>query len=267
MSFKVASWNVAGGLDDNQTAPVLVEGIKRIDADVFVICEACGDDEIASQAEDFAKELGYTAILNVPYEDKEPRDGLFKNNSSIMAMSRLPETRMDMTRLAVRNAIIMEIPDPDNHTIVKGIGTHLDDRREDLRNTMAGSIINQISPDSPMFVIGDLNAMHGHDLRAKLLHSNIARWAAKNLTPTTRLESLATRLNAMANGETLRLLGRAGLIDADSKHQPTMKMARIIPLVQLDHLLFNEHLLVKDFDTHPISGSDHKAISATLSVI
>lgn len=268
MSIRIASWNVAGGLDDDQKAPQLVEGIKRLDADVLILCEACGENDISDKVEGFATKLGYTAVLNIPYENEVPHDvHLFRDNANMTAMSRLPDSRLKITRLTIRNAISMGITDPDNHVTINGFGTHLEDRKEDLRHTMAESIIDQMNPNEPSFVIGDLNSMHGEDIKARLLRSNIARWAAKRLVPTARIESLSTRLTEMADGDTLRILGSIGLHDVDHEHQPTMTMARRLPIVQLDHLLINKHILATDFKTHTSKASDHKAISAILHAL
>jgi len=254
--MKIASWNLARGLSNADKARHINEGLDRIDADIVFLPEAF--DKTGQPVDpNFAENLGYTT-LSVGYEDEEPHPS---DEQYIVALSRVA-VLLDNTRLATRNALSANFELEGEDISVTGV--HLDDRREDIRTGMVDAFLTGRNPGVAHALIGDLNAMHGDDLRAKVLSSAIARSRAESLK-NKRARSLMRRLTDMASGDVMDLLEQTGMKDADSRHRPTMLMGGLA-VVQLDHFMHDERLRVTSFQAKRLKGSDHKAISGYLEL-
>lgn len=254
--MKIASWNVARGLSSADKAKDIVDGIDRLDADIVFLPEAF--DKTGELARpDFAEKLGYDTFA-VEYEDKEEHPS---EKQYIVALSRVAAL-LEHTRLGTRNAIAATTAIEGEPTSI--IGVHFDDRNEITRLGMVDAFLEHTSHDAAKVLIGDLNAMHGNDVRAKLLASSSARSIAASLK-NDRLRSLATRLTDMASGDVMRELKQAGMKDADPRHRPTMLMSGLA-IAQLDHIMHDKKLVVTSFEPHKLKGSDHKAVSGTLQL-
>jgi endonuclease/exonuclease/phosphatase family metal-dependent hydrolase len=121
-------------------------------------------------------------------------------------------------------------------------------------------------------MLGDFNAMW-HEGRGRLISSSLMRSLAGHI-PHADLRYMAVRVADMATGTALGVLTtRTNLRDADSSHHPTttpkLRHASFMPsirLIQIDHMLVSPEINVSDFTIGKDGGSDHRAISATLSL-
>ncbi len=254
--MKVASWNLARGLSNTERSAYIAEGLGRMDADLVFLPEAF-DKTGPIDDFDFAKKLGYE-ILTTEYDDAVPHPS---EKQYIIALSRTAAV-LEVFRLNTRNALKANFKlDGEEISIT---GAHFDDRSEDIRIGMVNAFLDSRSQNTVSALIGDLNAMHGGDLRARVLSSSVARHFASELN-NDRAKSLATRLTDMASGDVMKTLEQAGMKDADLHHRPTMLMGGLA-VVQLDHLMYDDGLRVTSFQTHKFKGSDHEAISGTIEL-
>lgn len=254
--MRVASWNLARGLSEANKVKTIYEGIDRLDADLIFLPEAF-DKSGQPIDPDFATDLGYKAI-STEYEDTEKHPS---EEQYLVALSRVAAL-LEATRLNSRNAIAAVFNMEGEAVSVTG--AHFDDRREEIRSGMVEAFLVDRNPNVANALIGDLNSMHGDDLRARILSSSLARARARALK-NDRARSLATRLTDMASGDVMYRLEHEGFRDADPRHCPTMLMGGIA-VVQLDHLMHDDKLRVTSFSSKRLNGSDHKAISGKLEL-
>lgn len=263
MAITVASWNLGEGLSyDTKVKPVL-EGIKRIDADIVILPEAHGPGEPAV-GPDFAYDLGYNQFkeVNRGRPDMPP-----ESESSILVMSRLATRAVILggVRFHAGNVVNIAVTDPEEGVMIDGVGAHFDDRQEPNRAEMALAIRKLLIDAPRTFVAGDLNAMHANALSARLLRTRPVGFLAEH-APSERVRSLGTRLIGMADGLTMNVLKHAGYSDADPKHRATMRHSGV-PFGQLDHILTTPNLRSSNFRVRRMKGIDHKAISAKLTPV
>lgn len=254
--MKVASWNLGRGLSRENRAGVISDGLDRLDADIVFLPEAF-DKTGCPIDSDFASSLGYSSLAT-EYDDAEPHPS---EEQYIVALSRVA-AQLEVVRLDARNALSANLEIEGEKISI--VGAHFDDRREDIRTGMAGAFIDSGNPDIARALIGDLNAMHGGDLRARLLSSSVARSVASRLG-NDRVRGLATRLTEMASGDVMEMLHSAGMQDSDPRHRSTMLMGGLA-VVQLDHFMHDDRLQVKSFQSQRLKGSDHKVISGNLII-
>ncbi len=277
MTVRVASWNIEGRLTDlainrRGTPDHILSGIVKLRADVLFLAEAFGAEVLNDDIRKQLDKLGYH-IIEVPYsEGGAARLAPAVYSPSMMLLSKLPITSYQTIRLGdLRNAILVHIKDPSTDKTLRVIGVHLDDRSEILRLKQAPDLINIIQETSePTIVMGDFNAMHGGDiLPAKLLRSLPIRTAAKYVVP-----ELSLRAVDMAKGDTLKqIMHQTGLRDADRRHRPTTtpklrgrEWLPSIRLMQIDHILASPTINISNFRVSTDGGSDHRAISATVTL-
>lgn len=259
MAIKVASWNILDGFSKEDHIDPIIDIVRSMEADVAVFPEAYDDnrpDFVEDVTERF-KELDYETIHG-PYEpldDHEERHG-------IMAISRLG-TSGRLFRLGVFNAVQLFPVDPVTKTTINFVGAHFDDRRETSRLIQARQLVQELFQDQRANVLaGDLNAMHGGDLRTRLIGNRAVGSLARHV-PHARAQSIATRLHGMASGTTIELLETNSLRDADPSHQPTWPSRW--PQFVLDHIMISADIHPTAFEIHPANRlSDHNAITATL---
>lgn len=276
MTIKIASWNIEGRLTNGDvssrsTPSGIVDAIKNIDADIVVLLEAHGQispDNLKAKKQ--LQNIGYK-IYDVPYDDDSSTrsDSFYKQHSMVM-LGKLPIKKFEAIRLGnLRNAMMANITDKNGKEL-RVIGVHLDDRCESTRVDQVKDLAKIINSSKlPTVVMGDFNAMHGNDLVAKLLRSKPAR----SIAHLFQL-GIAERAVGMASGEALKLFqSSTGLVDADPKHQPTttpkMRGQQWIPswrLIQIDHIFISTEIQIHDFTISPDYGSDHRAISATVTM-
>lgn len=277
MTLKVASWNIEGRLSNlavNQrgTPEHILRSIEALGADILFLAEAFGPEMLEERTKQRIVELGYDTYI-VPYEEGgDVRVYSAVDAPSMILLSKVPFVQHETVRLAdLRNAIVARIKDPETSEELQVIGVHLDDRSEELRLRQVPELVQCINESTlPTIVMGDFNAMHGEDLTAKLLRTFPMQIAARHTSP----ESVIRRVVGMAKGDTLReLIGGTGLREADPLHHPatTLKMRGqewlpSIRLIQIDHILVSKDVQFADFHVAPDGGSDHRAISAMITL-
>jgi endonuclease/exonuclease/phosphatase family metal-dependent hydrolase len=274
MAVEVAAWNVAKGLGIEERASKVLEGIKRLDADVVILSEAFATDnstspdfrsDVFGRVMEFAGANGYQSIDAPAYQDANTDrvgapDGF---EQYLMVLGRNdPMIRSARTlRLGTRNAFSMQVADPKAHKELHIVGAHFDDRSESLRQYMAASLLEKVDLTRPLVLAGDLNAMHRGTISARLVRSKVAEMVAKRL-PSERAKWLGQRLVEMGDGGTMDLLADGGLTDADAKHHRTFTFSHV-RLGQLDHIM-TANVTADQFKVHKLSGSDHRAVSARI---
>ncbi len=254
MAITVGAINACRGFSDPARAPKIMEGIRRMDADVVAVPEmfnAAGD----VFDPDFVHRLGYHQLHAIQYEDATPHPSVEQH---IGLLSRIP-VKVSAARLATRNCLYAEIEDPEGGSIF-GLAEHSDDRSEDYRVAMVDSFGDQIAHgplDQVDFDFGDLNSTHGGDMWSRILTSGFVRARARSIN-NPRVYSLATRLIAMNEGRALESRKRLGFHDADARHRGTKG------IFQLDHILVRGGVIATDFKRHKVKGTDHRGITARL---
>lgn len=252
----MAAWNVARGLSDTDRHAQVEAGIESLDADVVILSESL-DDSGKPVNQRFAAQLGYES-LTVPYNDTEPHPS---REQHITLLSRISIDASEV-RLDTRNAIKATVPFASRPGSFDLFGAHFDDRDENTRLRMTAAFLEQANEGVPTVLAGDLNSMYAEDRVATILRSGIVRGLAHN-APHPRIRSLGTRLTEMASGGAMNALVSAGFQDADTAHQPTMTKAGL--KVALDHIVIRSGAGARDFQNHRLTGSDHRAISASIS--
>lgn len=279
MAIKVASWNVEGRLHGYQkqgrgTAAHILQEIARLDADVLVLPEFYMDSLPESVADALAKQ-GYT-ITETGYGDvgRSELERQRWGEMHIGVLSRLPVSHVEVIRPGdVRDLLVYHVADPGSGKAVRFIAAHLDDHTEASRVKQAEELVEIVNgTHMPTVLAGDFNAMWRVG-RARLLHSWLAR-AGTKILPNAELRSMAARVYQMASGTTLALFAsHTQLRDADPHSRatatPKMRFTPYLPsirLIQIDHMLVSPEVSVRDFTVHPDGGSDHRAISAVLTI-
>lgn len=278
MAIKVVSWNIEGRLTrfakKGRGSPEhIIEGIRKIDADVVFLAEASDDDHIDTTVVKQLKDLGYE-IHTVGYEDGgKDRKWAAEAAPNMKLLSRLPVKNFKKIRLGdIRNALIAEVNDAETGQTLRIIGIHLDDRNEEYRLRQVEDLLTYLNESSVSTVVmGDYNAMHAADFRARLLRNRwlsavIKRW------PHARTQDILERLSDMAIGDTLSTLEKGSMCkDADIRRRatttPKLRFQEWMPsirMVQIDHMFVSPGVTVTGFRVGRDGGSDHRPISATV---
>lgn len=255
-----------GGLSDPSRAEQLTEGIRQLDADVFIGLESynlnAGFDirPIAS--------LDYDLVASYSYGDSDPnfmRPGPGMYNDGFLVLSRLATSATAIKHDAGRTTVEVIAREDGQDKSINLRALHLDDRLEQTRLDAVDHVLSgEVKPD---LLIGDYNSLNGRVLIAKFIGSRLVGSAAE-LIPFTRQRSLATRLHRMADGRTVEKLEEAGYVDADPAEQATMKVFKSINLsavVKLDRAMYRPNsVVVSEHQVHQIGGSDHLPISVDI---
>lgn len=273
MMLKLASWNIEGRLSPlainrRGTPEHILREIERLDADIIFLTEAFEGGNISDDVRGSITKLGYTTFEAVYEDGGGPRKYIAVENPSMMLLSRLPLERVEIVRPGdLRNMIVAHVALDKRQQTIRIIGVHLDDRSEEFRLRQAddlASIMN--SSDVSTIVMGDCNAMYGTDLfPAKLLQSRFVR---------ALLPAYFRRVSDMARGSTLQMITETtGCHDADVQHHltatPKMRGHEWLPsirLIGIDHMLLSAGVIARDFQVSPDGGSDHRAISAMITL-
>lgn len=278
MAIKVVSWNIEGRLTrftkKGRGSPEhILKSIQEMDADVVFLAEASDGDDIEPEINNQLKSLGYQ-IYTVSYDDKgKDRKWSAEEAPNMKLLSRLPVKDFRQIRLGdIRGALIADVIDPSTGRALRVFGVHLDDREEIYRLAQIEDLLMYLGESViPTVVMGDYNAMHATDFRARLLRSRlltltIRRW------PHLRTRDILERLSDMAIGDTLEAL-QAGseLLDADDRRRatttPKLRFQEWMPsirMVQIDHMFVSPDVTVAGFTVGGDGGSDHRPLSATM---
>jgi endonuclease/exonuclease/phosphatase family metal-dependent hydrolase len=264
-----------------------LQGIKQLDADVLVLPDAFAG-EVASGVDEALRGLGYR-WHDVLYGDKGRNWTLSHTGreSGMRVLSRLEivgveEVRWGMSR---RRMITIVVRDPVSGDLLRVVGIHLDDRTEEHRESQMSDMIEYLEHSGrlPTLAMGDFNAVHGGDLRARLLGSRLVRWVARHIpshiTPppgdfADDVRGFALRGTDMMSGRALQLLEeQTSLRDLDSKHRATatLKLHGLMWLpswriMQLDHMYASPEISADKIQIAKDGGSDHRAIFTTIHI-
>ncbi len=276
MAIKVVSWNIEGRLTrftkrGRGSPEHIVETIRKLNGDVVFLAEASDGDEIELGITEQLKSMGYE-IHTVVYDDgSKDRKWAAEVAPNMKLLTRLPVKEFREIRLGgIRNALIADIADPDTGKMMRVFGIHLDDRNEPNRMRQLEDLLVYLDETSlPKIVMGDYNAMHATDFRARLLRNRWLSGAIKRW-PHARTRDIIERLSDMAIGDTLAALeSSTTLTDADARRRatttPKLRFQEWMPsirLVQIDHMFVTPDLTIKGFKVASDGGSDHRPISS-----
>jgi endonuclease/exonuclease/phosphatase family metal-dependent hydrolase len=192
----------------------------------------------------------------------------------LWVLSRFPIESVEYHRWGdVRNLVTCILKDPSNGKRLRIIAVHLDDRSETARQKQLAEIIPYInSSDIPTVMLGDFNAMWRRG-RARILQSWLVRFVA-SILPDKELRQVATHLTDMATGSILGdIASKTNLQPADTRFQSTITPKRrgmlfmpSVRLAQIDHILVSPTIHVDSFRVGHDGGSDHRSISAELTI-
>lgn len=253
----------------------IVREIERLDSDILFLPEAFDQIKpIEPAVLEHLKSLGYT-VVEAAYADSGSREYAATVDPHMLVLGRLGIESIEITRLGgIRNALTVRVTDPETNRHVRFIGIHLDDRSEKNRLSQVEDLLPLIASSSlPTVLMGDFNAMYQDSLPARIVRHR-AVLAMINHWPHTRSGHILHRLSEMAIGETMsRILSETNLTDADPKSQPTttpkMRGQEWMPsirMVQIDHILSSPEVETSAFAVARDGGSDHRAISAILTL-
>jgi len=278
---RVAAWNVEGRLASylnekggRGTPEHILRGIEALDADILVLPEAYNGSAADPSVDKRLEELNYD-WFDTPYDDPNREEEIaMYGKSHIRLASRLGFVSKKVMRFGGERTLLVGIvEEPESKKQLQVIATHLEDRSEAQRQRQIDDIVTYINASgTDTVLLGDLNAMWP-GIPAALIGSFATRIFV-NILPPGDLKSELSRLREMATGSTMRrLCEEATLRDADPRHRATVTpKKRNLPylpgirLCQIDHILISRQLSATDFRVWPDGGSDHRAISAFLSV-
>lgn len=262
MAITIAELNAQGGLSDEVRLPHLIEGLKRLDADVIVCPEAGpeNDEHRLVPAINELEELGYS-VFTEPYRDADTE----RTDRHVLLMaSRRKVVNYSPIKLDSRYGMIFDIS--DNATPIRVLGKHGNDRSEFIRR---GQVLDAILA-RPDIIATDLNGTRWRFAPARALTALPAHYptAERSITKLERIMNIAHRLGGMAASETMSMLQAAGYKDAAGLHRKATWPSKF-PLFALDHILIDARskpkIHVRDFKVHDgISGADHRPIVAVV---
>ena len=280
MAIKVAAWNIEGRLSrfaekGRRGSPEqIVEAIDRLKSDIIVFPEAFdGVNPIEPGVQQQLDSLGYTCIA-VAYDERGDRQYQAVAEPHMLLLTKLEIAQFEKRRLGdIRTIIVANVVEPETQQVIQVFGVHLDDRSEANRLKQVGDLVKQVADSPfPVVVMGDFNAMHAYDSRAKLLRSGVARLAIDRI-PHAGTKDILQRLSGMAIGDTMRRLEQStSLRDSDLKRRatttPKMRGQEWMPsirMVQIDHIMVSPELVVKGFEVGADAGSDHRSVTAFIT--
>lgn len=292
MAIKVGSWNLESRLSGYEksgrgTAEHILQGIERLNADVLVLPDAFAG-EPAVGVDERLREMGYQ-WHDVLYGDKGRNWSLSHTGkeSGMRVLSRLEIVDSEEVQWgrSERRMIMMLVRDPEGG-VLRVVGVHLDDRTEEHRESQISDMATYLENAEPLptLAMGDFNAVHGSDLRARLLGNRFMRWTARHIPSrivpppgdfADDIRGFAMRGTDMMSGRVLRLLEqKTNLRDLDPQHRATatLKLHGLVWLpsvriMQLDHVYASPEIAAEDVAISPDGGSDHRAVSTTISLM
>lgn len=276
MAIKIVSWNVEGRLtayekSQRGTPTQILAEIKRLGADIVVLPEAYLD-EPSPDVDSKLRAMGYR-WYDTKYKDTLHDDDVAKWGWPHMrVLYRIPVSNIETKRWGeLRDLPVLVVQDPATKKEICIIATHLDDINEGRRLLQLDEIIPFIKRSKlPIIMLGDFNAMW-HKGRARLVGSRVFQVLVRLLPKNA--QSFARRASRMAEGSVMTKLQSAGLTDADPYLLPTvtpknrnLSWLPSVRLIQIDHILYSKNIDARSFRIEKDGGSDHRAISAVLTL-
>lgn len=298
MAIKVASLNAElrfsradDRLQRRGTPKKLLEHIKLLDPQVMALLEFSNGD-VADGVDDALKEMGYA------WEDTAYNDINRKGEWDDMeATGKMPHMRV-LSRLAIvssekprfgdiRAMLAVTVVDPDTKQPVEIVSTHLHDQTKELRQAQIADVVSFINRNQlPKMMVGDFNTLHDDDpgVPARMLGSKAIEWIARHFPSQFPLNETAhahddlrgflLRAIDMTKGDVLfPLEEQTDLCELDVAYRPTTtpklrghEWLPSIRLLQIDHMFASESIQATPIIISPDLGSDHRALSTTITV-
>ena len=273
--MRIASWNVEGRLTlltnkRRGTPERILDMIEEINADVFILPEAYVGKP-ASGVDARLRKMGYE-WQDARYDERNDKE--HPDDVHIRVLSRLKILESQQLRWGdVRGLLSVTIQDPILGQKVRFIATHLDERSDERRLAQLMDAVDFISSNPlPTVMLGDFNAMHD-DRRSRLLRNRVVR-SVLSVIPGKNARRRAVQLLEMASGNALKFLeSKTNLRDIDIQHRLTttpklreMEWMPSLRLAQIDHIFVTPEIKATDFKVWKDGGSDHRAISANITV-
>jgi hypothetical protein len=270
MAVSVLAYNTLDGFGQPETSEQLVHFVEQQAPNIGFFSEAFAEEDedngTLHEAVLALEGLGYSVLYST-YDDTDGR----LDRHGFMAISNLPEVFAEKRRFDTRNGVHMLATDPATDQKFDLYGLHADDRTKEGRLRQFRAIPPIVRPT---LFVGDHNQEHPDSPRAAWLrraepltklipaaHPREEKWKIQELG------SLMQRAAAMGRTEPMRHLEGLGLIDADPRHQPTMRLGKKA-LLQIDRMMHTPDIAVPDGVTvHDEADlSDHYGITATFAI-
>jgi len=291
MAIKIAAWNVEGRLSDyahgrRGSADHILARIKAIDADVVVLPEAYLGDYPAEGVNERLAEMGYE-LRDVAYgeQDRDWSKEFMGLMPTMRVLSRLAIVHSEQRRWGnLRNQLTVVVRDPETGKDVRIVAAHWDDRTAEYRKRQSADAIPYINTREERTVVaGDWNEMHRKSWTARIIGSRLVRGVIRHIPSKYPLDKgvyaddlrgVGLRGIEMAKGNMLAEIEQStNLRDIDTRWQPTttLKMRSLpwmpsIRIAQIDHIFASPDIEAGPVKVWPDGGSDHRAISADISL-
>lgn len=263
-SLTVGTWNAHNSFG-NELVPDAVKTVERMDADVLFIGETTFRELEEDEYEHFQEarnemcsSLAYTQhiITNYsPYE--EVRD------EHTMSMWTRGNLNINQLELGQRYGFRVFAPSMG----LSNYGVHFDDQYESSRLQAVEAVLKDWEAmGGEAVVMGDLNAMDERDPKARMLKPlgcivcNME--VPEYYDSRKKLQNFGgkiIRACRMAQGDTLRRLTEAGLVNVDSDYAPT-RSTRLTGF-KIDHILASKDLVIDSFYIHSRFNREGKELS------
>lgn len=279
-ALQLSAWNIEGRLSrfaraGRRGSPErVVAEIGRFQSDIIILPEAFdGAKLIESGVQRQLDALGYKSIA-VAYNEKDDRRYQAVVDPHMMLLSKLEIVQHQECRLGdIRTMIMADVVDPNTEQVVRIFGVHLDDRSEGNRLRQVDDLVSRVAESPfPVVLMGDFNAMPGGSFQAKFLKKEPVKRII-GLVPGASTKDILQRLLGMAAGDTIhRIEQSTNLRRSDPRMRPTttpkMRGQEWMPsirMVQIDHILVSPEIEVGNFTVARDGGSDHRAISVSVT--
>lgn len=273
--MRIGSWNTELRLTQlaekgRGTPDHILEGIKRIDADVLVLPEAYQETP-ADGIDEKLDAMGYE-WRDVGYQDQGREDLYAGRMPHMRVLSRLAIAHSEVVRFGdIRNTLLLTVVDPHTDLPVDVYGTHLTEQSKSMRqaqmHAMADHIVDH-SLDRPVVATGDWNVTHGSRRRERMLGGGAVRFMAGHIPHKTARYYAKSMTDMMDSRELAEFEARTSMCDLDPLHRPTttpkirggLEKLPSIPIMQIDHMYANDLVEAESVRIGPDSGSDHRWI-------
>jgi len=279
--MKITAWNTEGRLSrfteagERGSPEQILRFITQLDSDIVFLSEAFDNAKQIEPAINRQLDRSGYECLSVAYSGKDNRQHQAVADPHMILLSRLEVVKYEEIRPGdIRSMIMADIVDSDTKQRVRFFCIHLDDTNEQNRLRQIDDLVPLINNSPmPIIVMGDFNAMHAVSLPAYFFRNRLTR-AAVSFVPHANIRNVLQRLSEMAIGGTLQqLLKGTNLVEIDQKNRPTttpkMRGQEWLPsirLAQIDHIFVSPEITTSNFQIAGDGGSDHRAISAYVSL-
>lgn len=297
-TIEMMTWNInAGGFDD-YTADQSIPGREAAITDfisnkhrhgVSAVCLSDAyrwGDQYRDQntpGDGIARHLGYKYARFVDFQDER----LTADAGAGIGVAFATDHKIEQTReldLITRQGmgVIIDI----GRSGLQIANVYLDDLSEDLRIKQLSSLVNELEPDMPTIITGDLNALRDgmSQSKASIRSRDMAVRAVAALFPKRggylsgldipkiqpridRLAEIGTVTKDMNRRLAIPHLRSLEFADADAAEMRPTAPAKL-PVYSLDYVFYNAGVQVTDVNVEklPTAESDHRPLTYSVSV-